>query len=55
MKHLEKDYKKNSTKMTPMTIGIIVLAAVALFILVAVLNTYRVEHVNAQKAFKGKF
>lgn len=53
MKKFGKDYKKTSTKTTPITIGIFVLAAVAIFILVAILNTYRVERVNAQKSFKS--
>lgn len=55
VKNILKGYKKASTKMVPIIKGIIVLAVVASFILVAILYTYKVECVNARKkTFKVK-
>lgn len=48
--NLSNKYEKASTKVTPLTsIGITVLAAMALFLTVAILYTYRMEYVKVAR------
>lgn len=53
---LSNKYEKATTKMAPLTtIGTIVLAAMALFLTVAILYTYRMEYVKVARNTNALF